>query len=150
MPDKREMQLVAPPILGGALYVLYLVWSLATGNLNRYTAKALLAAAGLAIYAGYIILWQNEIKDLWHSSPLVVVFGLLLSLLAPFGLFYWIWRVQVGAKAEIFSLGSKRRSELLDAESNFARQVRFAVLIWGGANSLGLLFAIFHSVIRKH
>lgn len=62
---------------------------------------------GLLAYALYLTFWQNEIKYLWYSSPLILVFGLLLSLLVPSGLFYWIWRVQVAARAEKVALESR-------------------------------------------
>ena len=100
LTDKQEMQLVAPLFGGAGFFVLSLLWFLATSNLNRYTWKALLACAGLVAYALYLTVWQNEIREVWRWSRLLVMFGILLSAIIPFGLFYWIWRVQVGAKIE--------------------------------------------------
>lgn len=100
MTDKQEFQLIAPLIAGGGCFILLLVLTRMTGDLNRCTWKALLASGGLLAYTLYLTFWQNEIRSLWHSSAVVLVFGLLLSLLIPFGLFYWIWRVQVAAKAQ--------------------------------------------------
>jgi hypothetical protein len=100
LTDQQEMQLVAPLGGGAGFFVLSLFWFLATSNLNRYTWKALLACAGLVTYALYFMVWQNEIREVWQWSRLLVIFGILLSAIIPFGLFYWIWRVQVGAKME--------------------------------------------------
>jgi ATP/ADP translocase len=100
MTSKQEFQLIAPLIAGLGFFILASVWIGITGNLNRYTWKALLASAGLFAYALYLTVWQNELKELWHSVPLVLVAILVLSLGLPCGLFYWIWRVQVAAKAE--------------------------------------------------
>jgi hypothetical protein len=100
MTDKQDFQLVAPLIGGGGCFILCLLWTRMTGDLNRYTWKALLACGGLLAYALYLTFWQNELKELWHSAPSVLVFGLLLSLAVPCGLFYWVWRVQVAAKAK--------------------------------------------------
>jgi hypothetical protein len=100
MTSKQEFQLVAPLIGGIGFFILALVWMGITGNLNRYTWKALLASGGLVAYALYLTCWQNELKELWHSVPLVLVSIVVLSLSIPCGLFYWIWRVQIEAKAE--------------------------------------------------
>lgn len=145
MTGKQEMQLIAPLILAAVFFVFLLVLARLTGDLNRYTWKALLAAAGLGAYALYLTMWQNEIGGLWHSFPLVVVFGVLLSLLAPCGLFYWIWRVQAAAKAEKIPVTSQN----IKPVSGFTRVFRRIVLVWGALNLLGLLIAVIYSFFRK-
>jgi hypothetical protein len=100
MTSKQEFQLIVPLIAGVGFFILALVWTGITGDLNRYTWKALLASGGLVAYALYLTVWQHELKELWHSVPLVFVSILLLSLVIPCGLFYWIWRIQIAAKAQ--------------------------------------------------
>lgn len=143
--SKQGMQLLAPPILGSVLFVMCLVVSRATGSLNRYTWKGLLAAAGLATYAVYLTLWQDEISRMWHSFPLVVVFGALLSLAFPASLFYWIWRVQVAAKAEQVPV----LPDDIRKPSASTRLIRGFVLVWGLVNLGGLLIAIIYSFFRN-
>ncbi|HYL82633.1 MAG TPA: hypothetical protein VE263_00235 [Candidatus Angelobacter sp.] len=145
MTDKQEMQLVAPLILSGVFFILLsLIWR-GIGDLNRYTWKALLASAGLIAYALYLTMWQNEIIVLWNSFPLVVVFGALLSLIVPCGLFYWIWRVQVAAKAE----KTPAASESIKTGTSSRRLFNGVVLAWGVVNLLGLLIAIIHAFLRR-
>jgi hypothetical protein len=145
MTDRQLMQLIAPLVIGGVFFVLVsIVWR-GIGDLNRYTWKALLASAGLIAYALYLTMWQDEVKSLWHSFPLILAFGLLLSLIIPCGLFYWIWRVQLAAKAERDPAGS----ESTKVDPGSTKLFKGVVLVWGVANTLGLLIAIIHSFLRR-
>lgn len=145
MTDKQEMQLVAPLILSGVFFILVsLIWH-GMGDLNRYTWKTLLASAGLIAYALYLTMWQDEIIGLWNSFPFIVVFGTLLSLIVPCGLFYWIWRVQVAAKVESIQAAPAATKPV----SSSTRLIRGLVLVWGCVNLLGLLIAIILSLFRR-
>lgn len=130
MTDKQEFQLIAPLVAGGGCFVLLLLFTRMTGDLNRYTWKALLASGGLLAYALYLTFWQNEIKQLWSSFPLVLVFGLLLSLMFPCGLFYWIWNVQIAAKAERVAVEATGAVEIAKTEPPSTRLFRSAVFMW--------------------
>lgn len=145
MTDKQWIQLVAPLVIGCVFLVLVsLVWR-GIGDLNRYTWKALLASAGLIAYALYLTMWQDEIRGLWHSFPVIILFGGLLSLIVPCSLFHWIWRVQVTARAERIPAPPEDMRPM----SSSRRVFRGVVLVWGTLNLLGLLIAIIHSFLRK-
>jgi len=145
MTDRQEFQLVAPLIMGGAAFILFLILARITGDLNRFVWKALLACAGLISYALYLTVWQNEIKELWHFSPLIVVFALFLSLTIPVILFMSVWRVQVGARAERAEASSDVQSELAKPIPGAQKLARWVVLVWGLANLVGLLATVIHS-----
>lgn len=149
MTDKQLFQLVVPLLGGAGCFILLLLGTRVTGDLNRYTWKALLASAGLLTYAVYLTFWQDEIKQMWWSRPVVLVFGLLLSLTVPCGLFYWIWRVQVEAKAERVALATGSAVTIAKTHSSSAKLFRSAMLAWGIINSLGLLMAIISAFFRK-
>jgi hypothetical protein len=143
--DRQWIQLVAPPIVGLGFFLLVVIFMRGTGDLNRYSWKALLASAGLLTYAGYLTLWQTEIKNAWYVAPFLVIIGLFATLIIPIGLFYWIWRVQIGAKTEgLVSTANPTRSV------SVGRKVfRLIVLIWGIANLLGLLAASISAYFRR-
>jgi hypothetical protein len=142
--DKQEFQLVAPLAMGGGAFLLFLLLMRMTGDLNRNTWKALLAAAGLITYALYLTMWQNEIRRLWTFSPPVATFGVLLSLFVPSGLFFWIWGVQLAARRE--GMGQEPR---LPKTDRLTELFRLFVLIWGTVNFLGLLIAVVYSIVRR-
>jgi len=145
MTDKQEMQLIAPLAISGVFFIIVSLTWRGLGDFNRYTWKALLASAGLVSYALYLTMWQDEIINAWHSVPLIVVFAALLSLIVPGGLFYWILRVQVAAKAETAAMPS----DSIRTMRSSTRLFRGVVLVWSAANLLGLLAAIIHSYFRK-
>jgi hypothetical protein len=149
MTDKQWFQLVAPPIGGLGFFVLALVLARATGDLNRYTWKALLASGGLISYVVYLTFWQDEIKNAWGEAPYLVILGLLSSTIVPIGLFYWIWRVQMGAKAERAALGSISETAAVRIASTSSKVFSLVVLLWGIANLLGLLVAIVHALLQR-
>lgn len=149
MTDTQLFQLVVPLVCGGGFFMLLLIGTRVTGDLNRYTWKALLASAGLLTYAAYLTFWQDEIVQMWLSRPLVLVFGLLLSLTLPCGLFFWIWRVQVEAKAERVAVKAGSAVKTVQTHSSSAKLFQSAMLAWGIINLVGLLIAIVNAFFRN-
>jgi hypothetical protein len=145
MTDKQVFQLIAPIVVGFGFFLLALLLGRTTGDLNRYTWKALLASGGLLAYALYLTFWQNEMKELWAFSPALLVLGLLFSLLFPAWLFYWIWTVQTAARAEQVIIVKPNHP----SGSPSAKIFRSVFLVWGVVNLLGLLIAIVR-VFLKH
>jgi hypothetical protein len=143
--NKQEFQLLLPLIGGLGFVVMCVLLFRGTGDLNRYTFKALIASGGLLAYALYLTVWQNELKYVWSMWPLVLIFGLFMSLIVPIGLFYWIWRVQVSAKVS----GALIAPPNAPALSPFTKLFRAAVLIWGMINLIGLLVAIIRLIENK-
>lgn len=140
MTSKQEMQLIAPLAAGAGFFLMMCIVTARTGELNRYTAKGLLACSGLLSYALYLTLWQDEIKALWYLSPLLVVSGVLLSLTIPAGLFTWTWHVQTVARAQS-NVAAFNGSERTAPVQALTRRVLF---VWGLVNLVGLAAMLAH------
>ena len=148
MTDKQEFQLVAPLVAGGGCFVLLLLATRLTGDLNRYTWKALLSGRPPSDALDPTF-WQNELTQMWLAWPLVLVFGLLLSLTIPCGLFLWIWHVQVAAKADRVAAAAGSRVQIVKTDSSSTKLFRSVVLAWGTINLLALVVAIIHAFLGK-